>query len=220
MSKARHSTLQSYIAGFILSLILTGLAYYSVVSKAASGNALLAIILGLAMLQMLVQIFFFLHIGRGPKPLYNIIFFGGTVGLILVVVIGSIFIMDNLQYNMAPSEVTQRLSQNEAIAQVGGNETGACKQSGNSYKINIANNKPTPAVIKAKLCDTMTFINEGSETIEITFGAHPAHLSYGGQTDIPVTTKRPKTITLNQAGSYIFHDHLNPAMSGSFTVSN
>jgi hypothetical protein len=168
---------------------------------------------------MLIQIFFFLHLGRGPKPLYNVAFFVSTVGIILVVVGGSIFIMSNLHYNMAPKDVTTKLAQDEGIDQVGGEKTGACADIGANHKVIIKNGQASPRHTDAHLCDTLTFINEDSKVRDIAFGKHPSHEVYGGEIEMTVRQGYPKTITLNQPGTQLlFHDHLEPTMNGSFTV--
>lgn len=218
-SKGEHGTTASYVIGFVLSLVFTAIPYYMVVNKTVSGTALLTTILGFAVLQMLIQIFFFLHLGRGPKPLYNVVFFVSTVGIILIVVGGSIFIMDNLYYNMSPQEVTKRLAQEEGISQVGGEETGACQKIKESHIVTIKNGQVSPMRTEAHLCDTLTLINEDDRVREITFGAHPRHDSYGGEAEKILRKGRPKTITLNQAGEYTFHDHLEPEATGHFSVA-
>ncbi len=213
-----HGTMSSYIIGFVLSIACTLTAYFLVVGKSLTGNALLLTILSFAVWQMIIQIFFFLHLGRGPKPLYNVVFFIATVGIILVTVFGSIFIMDNLHYNMSPTEVTKKLAQDEGIAQIGGEETGACQELGANHKVTISGGQFSPFQIEAQRCDTLTFINEGEETSQISFGQHPEIVSYAGQ-EATVTDRRPKTLTLNQAGTFIFHDHSNPEVSGYITVN-
>ncbi len=219
-SKGMHGTMKSYITGFILSLFLTINAYFLVVTKSVSGTTLAATILVFAVLQMAVQVFFFLHLGRGPKPLYNVVFFGGTASLILVVIVGSIFIMNNLQYNMSPSEVTKKLSQEESIYQVGGEKTGACEAIKTNHKITIKNKVVSPSHTLSKLCDTLTFINEDGSTHTVVFGVYPQTTNYGGNAKISIPKSYAKTITLNQAGSFRFYDELDPQVSGSFTVSN
>jgi len=216
--KGDHGTMHSYIIGFLLSLLFTAIPYYLVVSKSVTGTALLATILGIAVLQMAIQIFFFLHLGRGPKPLYNVVFFVSTVGIILVVVLGSIFIMDNLQYNMTGAEVNKYLAQKEGISQLGGEKTGACQGTNANHKVTLKSGKVSPLHTEARLCDTITFINEDDMVREITFGQHPKHDAYSGNNDLLVRKGRGKTITLNQPGTYKFHDHLNPDIAGDFTV--
>jgi cytochrome o ubiquinol oxidase subunit IV len=216
--KGGHGTTASYVVGFLLSLVFTAVPYYMVVSKTLTGTALLAAILGFAVVQMLIQIFFFLHLGRGPKPLYNVVFFVFTVGTILVVVGGSIFIMNNLQYNMTPAEVVKKLAQDEAIYQIGGEKTGACQGTHENHQVTIRDGRVTPVHVEAQLCDTLTFLNQDEEVREIAFGLHPQHSGYSGEDELLVRKGRGKTITLNQVGTYRFHDHLEPDIAGSFRV--
>lgn len=220
-SSKEHRTTASYVVGFLLSLIFTAIPYYMVVNKTVTGNSLLATILGFAVLQMLVQIFFFLHLGRGPKPLYNVAFFVSTVGIILLVVFGSIFIMDHLHYNMAPpQDVTKKLAQDEAIAQVGGEKTGACTDLGENHQVVIRGGRMDPVHVNAKLCDTLSFINEDAKSYDLIFGEKSQPKTYGGETGLSIRKSYPTTITLNQEGSnLIFRDNLNPMMTGYFTVT-
>ena len=105
------STLQGYVTGFFLSLMLTVVAYFSVVKEALSGRALLVTILGLAIAQLLVQLVFFLHLGRESKPRHNLMVFGFMLLIIAIIVGGSLWIMDNLNYHMMPQEMDQHMLQ-------------------------------------------------------------------------------------------------------------
>lgn len=224
MSKApthtakEHGTMTSYVVGFILSLIFTAIPYYMVVNKTASHDTLVIALLVFAVIQMLIQIIFFLHIGRGPKPLYNVAFYGATVVAILVVVCGSIFIMNHLYGNMNPMDATTKLAQHEGIAQVGGKKTGACDNIGENHKVFIKDGVVTPSHTEAQLCDSLSFINQDSVAHEMAFGTYPNHELYGGESGPTVRSGRPETITLNQTGDYTFHDHHDESVSGTFTV--
>lgn len=220
MSKHPYGSISSYVIGFILSLEFTIIPYYLVTThRTVPGTTLLTTILVLGVLQMIIQVVFFLHLGRGPKPLYNVAFFVATVGMILVVTVGSIFIMSNLHSRMSPAAVTQKLSQDEAIGQIGGVRTGACQEIGASHIVTITNGAVDVPLTEAHLCDTLTFVNKDSQKRDISFGPHPHHESYGGESEVVVTSGRSETITLNQAGTFIFHDHLDPDMNGRFTVT-
>ncbi len=214
-----HGTVRSYVIGFILSLIFTFIPYYLVVNKVISGNVLLTAILSIAIIQMLIQIFYFLHLGRGPKPMYNIFFFAATAVTILVVVAASVFIMNNLYNNMDPSEISKKVAEKEGIYQIGGELTGACHYRKENHKVVIKNGEVVPSYIDAELCDSLTFINEDDQKREIAFGTHPNHDSYGGETEVILRKGRPKSITLNEAGRFMFHDHLDPVVSGGFSVT-
>jgi cytochrome o ubiquinol oxidase operon protein cyoD len=213
-----HGATGSYIVGFILSLIFTIIPYYLVVNKTIAGNMLVAVIIGIAVIQMFIQIFFFLHLGRGPKPFYNVVFFFATAGLIVVVIGASLLIMNNLYHNMSPQEITRRLAQEESISQIGGEETGACQVANESHIITIKNGQVSPIRIEAQMCDALTFINEDEKEREIVFGSHPDYDSYGGIFEVEVSNGRPETINLNQSGDFSFHDHQDPELIGYFTV--
>lgn len=213
-----HGSTKPYVIGFLLSLVFTIIPYYMVVNKTVGGKALLAIILGIAILQMLIQIIFFLHLGRGPKPFYNIAFFVSTVGIIMVVVGGSIFIINNLYSNMAPADASKKLVEKEGIYQIEGARTGACQGIHANHQITIEGGKFSPVYTEAKYCDTLTFINKDERVRVIAFGPHPDHDNYAGEYLLNVKKGRNKTVTLSDEGTYQYHDHLEPNVKGYFTV--
>jgi cytochrome o ubiquinol oxidase operon protein cyoD len=217
--KAEHGTTKSYIVGFLLSLIFTVIPYYLVVQHVVSGNLLVTVILGFAFLQMAIQIFFFLHLGRGPKPLYNVGFFVATFGAILVVVVGSVFIMSHLHANMAASDAVKKLAGDEAIYQVGGTKTGACEEIHAHHEVTITHGRVSPSHTEARLCDTLTFINQDDAVHDIGFGSQAQPQVYAGQDKLTVYKGHPKTITLSEAGTYEFHDNLHAETTGDFTVA-
>lgn len=217
--KGEHGTISSYVVGFILSLIFTFIPYYLVVNKVLSGSSLVLTIIGIGIAQMVIQLVFFLHLGRGPKPFYNVVFFFATGGAIVVVIGASLIIMDNLYRNMSPEEAITRIAQEENIAQLGGEETGACIENKESHLVTLENGTVTPAFTAANRCDTLTFINKDDFAREIAFGTHPEDISFGGMFEVGVRVGRSETITLNQVGSFSFHDHRDANVSGYFSVA-
>jgi cytochrome o ubiquinol oxidase subunit IV len=213
-----HGTMESYVIGFILSLVFTFIPYYLVVNRSFRGTLLLATIIGFAVLQMIIQITFFLHLGRGPKPNWNLFFFISTVGIILVIVGGSIMIINNLHYNMVPTDQVKKLANDEGIYQIGGEKTGACQGQHANHQVTIKNHQVTPLYSFTQRCDTLTIINEDTKIREITFGTHPQHEVYAGETELIVRMGQNKTVTLSELGTYQFHDHLQAETAGSFTV--
>ncbi len=214
-----HGTMASYVIGFILSLVFTLIPYYMIVHHTASSSLLLAMILGFAVTQMVIQITFFLHLGRGPKPRWNLYFFVATVGLILVVVGGSVIIINNLHYNKMPSDQVKSLVNDENISQIGGQQTGACEGQHANHLVTIKDNKVSPLHTDAQRCDTLTFSNKDSDIKEVAFGEHPHHTAYAGQTEYIIRGGHNETITLSEVGTYKFHDHLQEETAGDFTVT-
>lgn len=111
----QHGSLTSYTIGFILSLILTFVAYAAVVMHLLSTQYLIYLISLLALLQLMVQLVFFLHLFEEQKPRWNLVFFISTVGILLIVIVGSIWIMNHLNYNMSPMKMDQFLIKDEGI---------------------------------------------------------------------------------------------------------
>jgi len=114
----RHSPVPylSYVIGFVLSVLTSLLAYFFVVNNLLPKESLVYVVLGIAVVQLVVQMVFFLHIGRGSH--WKLLTFVFTVLVVGVVVVGSIWIMNNLNYNMmdmSPDEMRQYMSENEGI---------------------------------------------------------------------------------------------------------
>ncbi|MGZ0052330.1 cytochrome o ubiquinol oxidase subunit IV [Brevibacillus gelatini] len=88
-----HGSLKSYVIGFILSIVLTIIPLVLVMNQMMEKTALVITIMVMAILQFVVQLFFFMHIREGEKPRYNVQTL--ILGLVIVftIVAGSIWIM-------------------------------------------------------------------------------------------------------------------------------
>lgn len=98
------------LIGFMTSLLCTLLVYVGVTTKWFSAQlAVVAFILALAFIQAIVQARFFLHLDEDDKPRWQLHSFWFTVLMVLVIVIGSLWIMINLNYNMgmSPEQMNQ-----------------------------------------------------------------------------------------------------------------
>lgn len=95
-------TLINYVIGFILSLLLTGTAYLAVTNQLFAGGMLITVIIGLAIAQVLVQLFFFLHLGHETKPRWKLVTLLFMLVVLFILVFGSLWIMQNLDYHMMP----------------------------------------------------------------------------------------------------------------------
>lgn len=94
-----------YTVGFILSLLLTGTAYLVVMKHLFDGGMLIAVIITLAILQVLVQLVFFLHLGQETKPRWKLVVLLFMLLVLGIVVFGSLWIMQNLNYMMPGHDV-------------------------------------------------------------------------------------------------------------------
>jgi cytochrome o ubiquinol oxidase operon protein cyoD len=105
-SMYRSKAFKAYVTGFLLSLIFTLIAWGIVNRHVTNGHHLYShlfiniLVLSLAILQLVVQLIFFLHLGREKKPRWNLQALLAAVGIIIILVVGSIWIMNNLNYSM------------------------------------------------------------------------------------------------------------------------
>lgn len=95
-----------YSLGFIGSIVLTMTAYLLVTQSSAMGTPLILVISALAIIQLIVQLVAFLHLGDEARPRWRTWAFVGMTGSLLLIVFGSIWIMQNLDYNMMPAHET------------------------------------------------------------------------------------------------------------------
>ncbi|MBI3589095.1 MAG: cytochrome o ubiquinol oxidase subunit IV [Candidatus Liptonbacteria bacterium] len=92
--------MKSYLTGFILSIVLTVAAYFAVAEQLFVGQMLVVAIIGLALAQFVVQLLFFLHLGKGTDSRWNLVVLLSAISIVLILVIGSLWIMHHLNYNM------------------------------------------------------------------------------------------------------------------------
>lgn len=93
--RGHHGTLREYVIGFALSVVLTLIPILAVMNDWFGHKASIAVLLVTAVLQFAVQLLFFMHLREEAGPRYNLATL--VLGLIIVVVVvyGSIWIMDH-----------------------------------------------------------------------------------------------------------------------------
>lgn len=97
-----QKALKLRIIGFVASLLLTLSAYWVLVSGGFSQKMTVVTLLILALLQGMFQAICFLHLSMEKRARWNLAIFVSTISIIIVIIIGSIWIMDHLNYNMMP----------------------------------------------------------------------------------------------------------------------
>jgi cytochrome o ubiquinol oxidase operon protein cyoD len=97
-----HASVKSYMIGFVLSVILTTIPFGLVMDQTHgfSAGTLLSAILVLAVVQVFVHVVYFLHMDRSAEQRWNVLAFGFTVMILVIVVSGSVWIMHNATSNM------------------------------------------------------------------------------------------------------------------------
>lgn len=96
----KSQALSLYIGGFIGSLILTVTSFLLVVNQVFETWTTVLVITALAIVQAAVQLICFFHLGAESKPRWRLNTLGFMLSILVVIVVGSIWIMNDLNYRM------------------------------------------------------------------------------------------------------------------------
>jgi cytochrome o ubiquinol oxidase operon protein cyoD len=91
---------RSYIIGLALAVLLTAASFYVAASHLVWGPAIPMALVTLAVAQMGIHLVFFLHITTGPDNTNNVLALAFGVLIVALILGGSVWIMDHLNYNM------------------------------------------------------------------------------------------------------------------------
>jgi cytochrome o ubiquinol oxidase operon protein cyoD len=106
----------NYIVGFVLSAGLTLTAYGFAKGHVFSGPALMYCLAGLALVQALVQLLFFLHLRQEAEPRWKLLVFDLMLLIVAILVFGTLWIMNNLNsHTMSPQQTGNYIIQDEGI---------------------------------------------------------------------------------------------------------
>jgi cytochrome o ubiquinol oxidase operon protein cyoD len=118
---ASKKSLRRYITGFLLSLIFTITVYACVQTHIGNGHAvistniLVGVVAVLAAAQCIVQVVFFLHLAGEERPRTRLLTFCFMLLVVAILVIGSLWIMNNLNYHMmTPTQINTYVQQQQS----------------------------------------------------------------------------------------------------------
>jgi cytochrome o ubiquinol oxidase subunit IV len=97
---ASRGTLKSYTIGFILSVLLTAAAFWVVMSGNFTYSIALTAIFGVAVAQILVHLYYFLHLDFSSASRWNLLAMIFAVLIMFLFVGGSLWIMYSLNTRM------------------------------------------------------------------------------------------------------------------------
>ncbi|MBI2599905.1 cupredoxin domain-containing protein [Candidatus Daviesbacteria bacterium] len=85
--------------------------------------------------------------------------------------------------------------------------------------ITVTANGFSPSEIIVKVGDTVTWVNSDSEQHQVNSSPHPTHTDYQPLNTVGlIGAGESKSLTFPTAGTYKYHDHLNPQLTGTVTV--
>lgn len=99
----------SYAVGLVLSVVLTAAAFWLPTTDFVWKPAVPIALLALAVAQIGVHLVFFLHITTAPDNTNNVLALAFGILIVLLIVAGSLWIMDHLNANMMPMSELMRM---------------------------------------------------------------------------------------------------------------
>ena len=95
---------RSYLIGFVLSVLLTAVPFWIVLGDVYINVSLaLTIIFGFGATQIMVQVYYFLHVTVQAEAGWQAMAMVFTAILLVIILAGSIWVMTHLQDNMMPA---------------------------------------------------------------------------------------------------------------------
>lgn len=97
-----HVSRRGYLTGFALSVILTAIPFWAVMTGALSPNWTVAVVVVAAVVQILVHTIYFLHVNTTSEGGWTLMSYAFAAVIVLIVIAGSLWIMYHLNTNMMP----------------------------------------------------------------------------------------------------------------------
>ena len=101
-----HGSRKSYLTGFLLSVVLTAIPFWLVMSGVLGSNQATALtIMGFAFAQVIVHMIFFLHMDAKSEGGWTMMALLFTIVVVVIALSGSLWVMYHLTDNMSPMTV-------------------------------------------------------------------------------------------------------------------
>ncbi|MFB0491045.1 cytochrome o ubiquinol oxidase operon protein cyoD [Methylobacterium sp. OAE515] len=104
-SEGGHGTFQSYMTGFVLSVILTVIPFWLVMGNVLDNSLVTTlVILALGGVQMVVHVIYFLHMSTKSEGGWTFMALIFTITVVVIMLAGSVWVMYHLNHNMMPMD--------------------------------------------------------------------------------------------------------------------
>jgi cytochrome o ubiquinol oxidase operon protein cyoD len=98
-----HGSFRGYLTGFLLSVVLTAIPFWLVMTNALDNKQATAlVIMAFAVVQIVVHMVFFLHMNGRSEGGWTMLALIFTIILVVIALTGSLWVMYHLNTNMMP----------------------------------------------------------------------------------------------------------------------
>lgn len=99
-----HGSRKGYWIGFALSVVLTAIPFWLVMTMTLTKQATALVIMAFAAVQMVVHMIFFLHMNRRAEGGWSIMALLFTIVIVGIALSGSLWVMYHMNDNMMPMQ--------------------------------------------------------------------------------------------------------------------
>ena len=101
--EAGHGSHRSYLTGFVLSVVLTAIPFWLVMSHVITTSLFAALtVMGIGFVQIVVHMVYFLHMNTNSEGGWTMMALIFTIVVVVITLSGSIWVMYHLNSNMMP----------------------------------------------------------------------------------------------------------------------
>ncbi|MBW8734952.1 MAG: cytochrome o ubiquinol oxidase subunit IV [Asticcacaulis sp.] len=97
-----HGSVKSYLTGFVLSVVLTGVPFALVMLHLMPVATLIPVIIGVGVVQIVVHLVYFLHMNVSSSQVWNNAAFVVALIIVLILIVGTLWVMYHMNHNMMP----------------------------------------------------------------------------------------------------------------------
>jgi len=98
-----HGSLSTYLLGFVLSVALTAVPFWLVMSGSLGNKQVTALaIMAFAVVQIVVHMIYFLHMNTTSENGWSMMALIFTIVMVVIALSGSLWVMNHLNSNMMP----------------------------------------------------------------------------------------------------------------------
>lgn len=105
-----HGSYKSYLTGFLLSVVLTAIPFWLVMSGIAAPGWTATLVIISAIAQIFVHTVCFLHVNTTGEGGWTLLSYAFTAVILVITIAGSLWIMYHLNTNMMPGMATGTVS--------------------------------------------------------------------------------------------------------------
>jgi len=136
------------------------------------------------------------------------------VVVVLVILAGWYFIQ-----SQKPQPVPTPAPQASPEVSAPATESAAPTEAMEENIVKISSSGFSPQNITIAVGESVTWLNEDTENHQIQSAVHPTHRLYPPLNTVGLLKPgEKKSLSFPTAGTYKYHDHLNPSLTGSVTV--